>query len=475
MRNAPQLIAYADRFGGSIAGVRELLDGPLAGAFGGVHLLPFFFPIDGSDAGFDPIDHTAVDPRLGDWSDVADLASAYDLMADVIVNHVSSESAPFLDWLAHGDASPHAPLVLTPERVFGRLPTDAELAVIYRPRPTPLLHPVELADGTSRLVWSTFTHEQIDVDVETDEGWPYLTSILDRLHEAGAAMVRLDAVGYAIKRAGTSCFMIPETFDFVERLTEAARARGMEVLVEIHGYHRDQIEVARRVDRVYDFALPPLAIDALTTGRSEALVRWIGLRPDNAVNVLDTHDGIGVIDVGVDQRDPTRPGLLEPDRIDALVEGIHRRTGGASRRATGASASNLDLYQVNSTFHDALGRDDRRHLAARLLQLMLPGIPQVYYVGLLGGGNDVTLLEATGVGRDVNRMRTTEASIAEALERPFARELLELLRWRASDPAFDGEFELVPSAPGTVRLRWVNGTAVADREIDLETARVTER
>ena len=68
--NAPQLITYADRLGGDIVGVGGLLDGPFAGAFGGVHLLPFYVPIDGADAGFDPDDHTAVDPRIGTWHDV---------------------------------------------------------------------------------------------------------------------------------------------------------------------------------------------------------------------------------------------------------------------------------------------------------------------------------------------------------------------------------------------------------------------
>lgn len=58
MKNQVQLICYADRLGGTLRGLRQLLNGPLAGLFGGVHVLPFFHPIDGSDAGFDPIDHT---------------------------------------------------------------------------------------------------------------------------------------------------------------------------------------------------------------------------------------------------------------------------------------------------------------------------------------------------------------------------------------------------------------------------------
>ncbi len=63
MRNEVQLIAYADRFGGSLRGLGHLLDGPLAGLFGGVHVLPFFVPYDGADAGYDPVDHLRVDRR----------------------------------------------------------------------------------------------------------------------------------------------------------------------------------------------------------------------------------------------------------------------------------------------------------------------------------------------------------------------------------------------------------------------------
>ena len=467
MRNRPQLITYADRLAGDIAGVGALLDGPLSGAFGGVHLLPFYVPIDGEDAGFDPVDHTFVDPRIGTWSDVAALSDDVDVMADLIVNHMSIDSARFADWRRRGADSLYAELFLTPRHVFGAMPDDDQLALIYRPRPSPLFHDVEFDDGSMHTVWSTFTHEQIDIDVESPQGWSYLLEILDRFVEGGVGLVRLDAVGYAIKRAGTSCFMIPETHRFIERLAGTARERGMEVLVEIHGYHRDQIDVASRVDLVYDFALPPLVIDALTTGDAVPLQTWIGIRPNNSINVLDTHDGIGVIDVGVDQRDRSRPGLLAPERIDALVEGIHRRSNGESRLATGGAAWNLDLYQVNCTFYDALGRDDAKYLAARLIQLMLPGVPQVYYVGLLAGSNDMALLAESGAGRDVNRHHYSRSEIDAALERPVVQELLEMLRWRATDPAFDGDFELVDSPVGTLRMRWTNGDAVADRTVDL--------
>ena len=473
MNDRPQLITYPDRLSGDLSGLRRLLDGRLSGVFEGVHVLPFFERIDGADAGFDPTDHTRVDPRVGDWDDVRRLGEEYLVCADVIVNHASTRSPQFLDWQRRGEASPYASMFLTPERVFGGVPTDAERAAIYRPRPTPPFTDVTFADGTERSIWTTFTSEQADIDVESEAGWNYLTDILDRFSDAGIDIVRLDAVGYAIKRAGTSCFMLPETFAFIDRLVDSCHDRNMRVLVEIHGHHLDQIRIAERVDLVYDFALPPLVLDALTTGDAAPLEHWVRIRPRNSVNVLDTHDGIGVIDVGGSPDDPDRPPLLAPDRIHDLVEGIHHRTGGHSRQATGTAASNLDLYQVNSTYFDALGRDEDRYLAARTIQLLLPGIPQVYYVGLLAGENDMELLDATGQGRDINRHRYTDHEIDVALTRPVVRSLLELLRWRMTEPAFGGTFELLDSPAHQLAIRWSSATSTIERLIDLRTAAVT--
>ncbi|HYN31894.1 MAG TPA: hypothetical protein VES40_04665, partial [Ilumatobacteraceae bacterium] len=247
----------------------------------------------------------------------------------------------------------------------------------------------------------------------------------------------------------------------------------MKVLVEIHGHHLDQLEIARRVDLVYDFALPPLTLDALYRGDATNLKRWVAMRPTNAINVLDTHDGIGIIDVGVDARDSSRAGLLTSEQIHDLVESIHQHSGGTSRAATGAAASNLDLYQVNCTFYDALGRDDERYLAARTIQLLLPGTPQIYYVGLLAGTNDMELLAATGVGRDVNRHHYSSAEVLEALDRPVVRRLVELLRWRSTEPAFDGDFELVDSEDHVVAVRWSSPASTVTAAVDLRSAEIT--
>ena len=467
MKNQAQLIAYVDRLpGGTFQDLQALLDGPLAGAFGGVHLLPFFHPIDGADAGFDPIDHTQVDRRLGTWDDVSVLAADRDVMADVIVNHISRRSPQFQDFNGRGPESPYAGLFLTWSRVFPQGAREEDLLALHTPRPGLPFTAHQTAHGAV-LLWTTFTSEQIDIDVDHPEGRRYLAGILERLHASGIRIIRLDAVGYAVKKPGTSCFMIPETFDFIASLTEQAHALGIEVLVEVHGHYEDQLAIASRVDWVYDFALPPLVLHTLFSRTTAHLKRWLAIRPVNAVTVLDTHDGIGVTDVDADRRRGRAQGLLQRPQIDALVETIHVRSSGESRLASGDAASNLDADQINCTFYDAVGRRDAEYLIARAIQCCVPGIPQVYYVGLLAGGNDMDLLRRTGNGRDINRHYYPATELEQALQRPVVQSLLALLRLRNTHRAFSGTFRLLPSADDALALEWTASAGFARLEVNL--------
>jgi sucrose phosphorylase len=468
MKNKVQLITYADRLGGgNLTELHRLLKGPLAGLFGGVHVLPFYFPINGADAGFDPIDHTRIDPCLGSWADLKALGQDVDLMADLIVNHVSCASPQFIDYSEKGEASIYNGMFLTMDSIFPNGATESDLLTIYRPRPGLPFSCVTLKNGKKRLLWTTFTKQQIDINVDHPQGQAYLQSVLQTLHENNIRMVRLDAVGYAVKKAGSSCFMIPETFAFIESLARQAATLGIEVLVEIHSYFRRQIEIARQVDRVYDFALPPLVLHAIFNRTARYLKQWLAISPRNAITVLDTHDGIGVIDIAADGTDPQdHPGLMPPKELDALVERIHINSNGQSRQATGAAASNLDLYQVNCTFYDALRRNDHDYLLARAIQIFAPGIPQVYYVGLLAGENDMALLAKSGVGRDINRHYYSVEEIDQALQRPVVQSLFELIRFRNHHPAFNGSFSVLETRDSGITMRWDNGVDWAILEVD---------
>jgi sucrose phosphorylase len=386
------------------------------------------------------------------------------VVADLICNHASADSHQFRDVVARGSRSPFAGMFLTLDRVFPAGATEAQLLAIFRPRPGLPFTIVTRPDGTRLLAWTTFTPQQIDLDVHDPAARAYLLRVLDTFAEHRVAMVRLDAVGYAVKTPGTSCFMTPETFAFIDWLTSEARGRGVDVLVEVHSHYRKQVEIAALVDRVYDFALPPLVLHALFNRTAAPLKQWLAIRPVNAVTVLDTHDGIGVVDVGIGTDGAA--GLVPQEELVDLVEQIHWNSGNTSRLATGAAASNLDLYQVNCTFYDALARSDRQYLIARAIQLLTPGIPQIYYVGLLAGTNDVELLRRTGVGRDINRHRYTPHEVDEALAQPVVQALCALIRLRNSHPAFDGRCAVLEGSDHELGLRWEDGEHWVQLDVD---------
>ncbi len=463
MKNNVQLITYIDRLSG--AGLNELnklLHDQFKQLFSGVHLLPFYYPIDGSDAGFDPIDHQHVDNRLGTWKDVYALGKQFDLMADLIVNHVSAQSNEFKDVIAHGTASPYWDLFITEAKIFPYGLSEDQQAQIYRPRPGKCFSTYQLDDGSKVDFWTTFTKNQLDIDVNSAVGKNYLTNILTLFARNNIKIIRLDAAGYAIKKAGTNCFMLPETYDFINRLTAQANQLSMTTLVEIHAYYKTQIEIAKRVDKVYDFALPPLILHTLFTQDVQPLINWLKISPRNCITVLDTHDGIGIIDVGpVDGK----AGLLKSTEIDHLVKTIHHNSKNQSLQATGEAASNVDLYQVNCTYYDALAQNEYDYLLARAIQFFSPGIPQVYYAGLLAETNDMSLLRQTNVGRDINRPYLSSEKIAQALKKPMVKALIRLIKLRNSSNAFSGKFT-IDTKQSLLIMSWKNGENSANLTIN---------
>ena len=450
--NGVQLITYADRLGKTdINRLHHFLKNELDSIVQGIHLLPFFYPIDGADAGYDANDNRIVDERVGSWEDFRRLSQDFPPTVDLIINHVSNQSEEFQDVIANGHDSKFYDLFLTKEKVFGPDPDEADINKIYRPRPNRPFTSISIGNGEVTDFWTTFSSQQLDIDVHSVEGKRYIESVLQTFADNGIKMIRLDAVGYAIKKKGTSCFMIPETYDFIKEIVNDAHRHGIKVLVEIHAHYETQQQIANSADFVYDFALPPLVLYSLIAKDFKRLKYWLQISPRNCFTVLDTHDGIGVMDVGPSDG---RPGLLRDDEIDFLVESIHKNSGGESKLATGNAASNLDIYQVNCTYYDALGKDDTQYLMARAIQFFCPGVPQVYYAGLFALENAMELLNQTNVGRDINRPYISFEEIRIQMEKPVVRRLFELIKIRNEHPAFNGDFQIEQSGDHVLHLTW---------------------
>lgn len=105
---------------------------------------------------------------------------------------------------------------------------------------------------------------------------------------------------------------------------------------------------------------------------------------------------------------------------------------------------------------------------ARLLQVFAPGIPQVYYVGLLAGKNDIKLLEETKEGRNINRHYYTKDEVAEEMKRPVVASLLKLLSFRNNEDAFDLNGEIDVETPNKNSIIISRSNADGSRKAVLE-------
>jgi sucrose phosphorylase len=437
--NGVMLITYANSLGKNLAELQTVLETHLRGVVAGVHILPFF--PSSSDRGFSPLRYDVVDPEFGNWNNLEELSKKYFLMYDFMINHISRQSSYFQDFIEKKDLSPYAGMFIRYKDFWpGGGPSDEDIKKIYKRKPRAPYVNIRFKDGTSEKIWCTFGDEQIDLNLQTEVTWRFINDSLEFLAGHGAALVRLDAFAYAVKKAGGSCFFEePGTWEMLERVKNILAPSGVEILPEMHEHYSLQLKLAEKGYWVYDFALPMLLLHALYTGETANLARWLETCPRKQFTTLDTHDGIGVVDVR---------GLLTDEQIEETKELLFTRGANVKRIYNTETYHNLDIYQVNCTYYSALGDSDAAYTLARAVQVFAPGIPQVYYVGLLAGKNDIELVEKTKNGREINRHSYTVAEIAGETKRPVVQKILNLMRFRNKYPAFSGETET--SYQGTV-------------------------
>ena len=311
---------------------------------------------------------------------------------------------------------------------------------------------------------------QMDLNIKSPLVWDFYAGVLDTLAGYGARIVRLDAFAYAPKEPGAQNFLNdPGTWVLLEQVRQLAAARGLQLLPEIHSRYEEKIHevINDKGFLTYDFFLPGLLIDAFERADSSTLKRWIGdllAKGIRAVNMLGCHDGIPLLDL---------KGLLDDEQIDALIATVKGR-GGYVKDLHGEKKM---YYQVNATYFSALGESDERLLAARAIQLFMPGKPQVWYLDLVAGRNDHAAVERAGSGghKEINRTNLTAAAAAEALTKPVVAKQLELLRFRRECPAFgfDAACEVLDLPADQLGLAWTARGHRAELRADLDSAAVS--
>ena len=470
VQHRPQLLTYPDSLGGDLDALGNLLDGPLKGLFRGVHVLPPF-PSSG-DRGFAPITYRDIEPRFGTWRDVERLGERHDVLLDLMINHLSRQSPEFQDFQQHGRRSPYADLFITLDKVWpDGNPADGDVARIFLRKPGSPFSTVTIEDsGTQEQVWTSFGtadwSEQVDLDVSSTATRLLITKWLDDFAAHGVRIVRLDAVGYVIKKPGTSCFMVePEIYAFLEWVTEVAASFGLVVLPEVHDVYATHERLAAHGFWTYDFVLPALLLHTFQTGDVRRLGAHLAGSPDRQFTMLDCHDGIPVW--------PDLEGVLDATEMLALADRVQQQGGNVNRILSDRDRDEVDVHQLNCTYYSALDCDDERYVAARAIQLFAKGVPQIYYVGLLAGENDRAAVERTGEGRAINRHNYAHDEIEADLKRPIVGRLLDLIRLRNSHPAFDGEVSIQADDAHSIRLRWVRGDVTLALEVDFTAGQAT--
>ncbi len=286
---------------------------------------------------------------------------------------------------------------------------------------------------------------QMDLNAQRPEVWSYYLNTFKKLSDYGGQIIRLDAFAYLHKAVGEpNFFNLPETWDYLNRLKEMAQEFSLVLLPEIHTQYGKHLhdQVSAEGFPIYDFFLPGLIIHTIENKDKHALLGWaqeIQEKGFKLINMLGCHDGIPLLDLDGDpDQKNAGQGLLNTTQIEDLIEKIVGR-GGRVKNLFGPDGEKIAYYQVNATYFSALGEDADKMLMARALQLFMPGTPQIWYLDLFGGTNDYKAADAEkGNHKEINRTNLTHDQIQSSLNNSLVKQQLELLKFRALHPAFNG-------------------------------------
>lgn len=393
------LITYGDaiqRQGETpLKALHQFLDEEVKGTITDVHLLPMF-PYT-SDDGFSVTDYREINPDYGTWQDIASFSRDFRLMYDFVANHLSKSSEWFKGYV-EGDAR-YADFFIPEDDSF-----DASRVV--RPRTSPLFHTY----GT-KTAWSTFSEDQVDVNVAHIPAFLELTDVFLGYLTKGASSIRLDAIGFLWKESGTTCIHLPQTHALISVWRELADhfKPGAQIITETNVPHEENISYfgdgTDEANQVYQFSLPPLVLHSYTTNEATKLSEWAkSIKPVSETatyfNFLASHDGIGMR--------PTE-GILNEQERQRLVDKVIQNNGRVSYKSNPDGSQTV--YELNINYMDALANEGEKDmplhiqkmLSAHSILLSVVGVPAIYYHSLFGSRNDEAAVEVSGINRRINR------------------------------------------------------------------------
>jgi len=405
------LITYPDSFIEknipSLVGLKSFLDKYLKGIVSNVHVLPFF-PYS-SDRGFSVVDFNQVKHEFGTWEDIENIGKNYRIMADLVLNHVSTESFWFQEFLKGNPKFTDYFISFSQEE----RPKDEDIKKIFRSRATPVLTRFKTNWG-DRLVWTTFSVEkstdQVDLNYKNPEVLIEIVKVVLNFIKKGVRIIRLDAAPFVWKELGTNCFNLPQAHMIVKILRQIVDevCPATLIITQASTSHEENVayfgDGQDEAEMVYNFSLPPLVLFSFLKENATHLTAWAKIlkTPSDKTtffNFLAVHDGIGLSGA---------EGILNKEEEKFLCDTVLTRGGLVSEKTL--PSGEKKVYEINSTYWSALNKEEepfviakQKFITAIAVSFALAGIPAVYYNMFFGSKDDQELFHKTSIKRDLNR------------------------------------------------------------------------
>ncbi len=323
-------------------------------------------------------------------------------MVDAIVNHMIWESKQFQDVLEKGEESGitrcfdhelRVPRTAPPKRTW---PASTVRVRACRSPTT--------SSPARRACLGELHPQQVDIDTDSDKGWEYLMSIFDQMAASHVSYIRLDAWATAPRKPAPAA-SDPHDLKLISRLREEGVKRGLEILIEVHSYYKKQVEIRLQGGPRLRFR-PAAAASALAVHRSRRTRgHWTEIRPNNAVTVLDTHDGIGVNRHRLRPARPLPQGPRARRGVDNLVNTSMQHPRRIPGRHRCRRVQPRPTRSIPRTTRPRLQRPAL--LGARRRAVLLPGRAQVYSVGRAAAATTWNCCAAPTTAADINALLST--------------------------------------------------------------------
>ena len=118
-----------------------------------------------------------------------------------------------------------------------------------------------------------------------------------------------------------------------------------------------------------------------------------------------------------------------------------------------------------------MGEDEQKLILARVIQMFMPGIPQVWYLDIFAGKNNYEAADTGGSAghKEINRTTLSMLDIEQGLKTEVVQKQLEIIRLRNTSNAFSGEVEINDTVDTIIDIKWVNDSTVAHLKANLQT------